>query len=66
MGLKWERVRSSDHCCGRAKVPGGWLVYIEHDEGGIGLTFYPDTEHRWEGGQTSNVQRFPPLAGSRP
>ncbi len=40
----------------RAKVPGGWLIYIfGHTEGGLdpwrygGLTFYPDPEHEWDG-----------------
>jgi hypothetical protein len=29
----------------RAKVPGGWLVSVT----GLGLTFYPDPEHLWDG-----------------
>ncbi len=42
----------------RAKVPGGWLVYIygshysprtRSDWGHGGLTFYPDPEHKWDG-----------------
>jgi hypothetical protein len=33
----------------RAKVPGGWLVCI-WDSYGIGLTFYPDPDHKWDGG----------------
>jgi hypothetical protein len=33
----------------RAKVPGGWLVYL-WDSCGVGLTFYPDPGHEWDGG----------------
>ena len=32
----------------RAKVPGGWLVLVIHNTSG--LTFYPDPDHRWDGG----------------
>jgi hypothetical protein len=32
----------------RTKVPGGWLVLVIHNT--TGLTFYPDPEHRWDGG----------------
>jgi len=32
----------------RTKVPGGWLVLVIHNTSG--LTFYPDPEHRWDGG----------------
>lgn len=41
----------------RAKVPGGWLIYIcdhgsQRGSGGWGhggLTFYPDPKHKWDG-----------------
>lgn len=36
----------------RAKVPGGWLVrtwFKAVESGGMGLTFYPDPEHTWDG-----------------
>jgi len=32
----------------RTKVPGGWLVLMIHDT--TSLMFYPDPEHRWDGG----------------
>ena len=32
----------------RAKVPGGWLILAIHNA--TGLTFYPDSEHKWDGG----------------
>jgi len=32
----------------RAKVPGGWLVAIENMSG-LGMTFYPDPDHQWDG-----------------
>jgi hypothetical protein len=53
-GLVWEKLNS--HGGGfllhwdvhRAKVPGGWLVLVIQNT--AGLTFYPDAEHRWDGG----------------
>lgn len=32
----------------RTKVPGGWLVLVIHNT--AGLSFYPDPEHKWDGG----------------
>lgn len=32
----------------RAQVPGGWLVAFWTS--GMGVTFYPDPEHAWDGG----------------
>ena len=35
----------------RAKVPGGWFVYVynaQNWETG-GVTFYPDPDHEWDG-----------------
>jgi hypothetical protein len=34
--------------CYRARVPGGWLVVLWRS--GLGLTFYPDPSHKWDGG----------------
>jgi hypothetical protein len=35
----------------RAKVAGGWLVYVSNGyHKHAGLAFYPDPEHRWNGG----------------
>ena len=54
--LVWEEVKCSRVKGGifklhwrihRAKVPGGWLVLVIHNTGG--LTFYPDPEHQWDG-----------------
>jgi hypothetical protein len=40
----------------RAKVPGGWLVFVSvqspsraGESAGSGLTFVPDPEHKWDG-----------------
>ena len=51
--LIWDEVPSTGGLLAvlRAKVPGGWLVYASngyHHHGG--MTFYPDPEHRWNGG----------------
>lgn len=35
----------------RAKVPGGWLILVMHNTSGV--TFYPDPEHKWDGGSLS-------------
>jgi hypothetical protein len=32
----------------RTRVPGGWLVLVIQNTSG--LTFYPDPEHKWDGG----------------
>ena len=53
--LVWEGLRSTgrDLCISRAKVPGGWLVYVREDtfdlSPALSLTFYPDSEHKWDG-----------------
>lgn len=55
--LVWEELKSSREGGGiftlgwdihRTKVPGGWLVLVIHNTSG--LTFYPDPEHKWDGG----------------
>jgi hypothetical protein len=60
--LSWETVDSDagnaatfPELVRRAKVPGGWLVYVEtrfqddEEEGvnSIALTFLPDIKHEW-------------------
>ncbi len=50
--IEWEELKSSGGLLSayRAKVPGGWLVYISngyHHHGGV--TFYPDLGHLWTG-----------------
>jgi hypothetical protein len=37
----------------RAKLPGGWLLLSTSNSGG-GVTFYPDPEHKWDGGSLSD------------
>ena len=55
--LVWKKLNSSRAGGGiiklnwkvhRTKVPGGWLVLVIHST--AGLTFYPDPEHKWDGG----------------
>lgn len=41
--LNFENVQCNVGAARRAKVPGGWLVWIEPGA----LAFYPDPEHRW-------------------
>lgn len=49
----WEHVHSDKndnieaypHQLGRAKVPGGWLVYTM--DPAVALTFVPDPTHSW-------------------
>jgi hypothetical protein len=36
----------------RAKIPGGWLLVSTSNAGG-GVTFYPDPEHKWDGGSVA-------------
>ena len=40
--------------CYRAKVPGGWLVAIWWTQSSTTI-FYPDPEHRWDGGSLDNA-----------
>ena len=50
--IDWEQLESTRGLTVlRIAVPGGWLVYASnsyHHHGG--MTFYPDPEHRWDGG----------------
>ena len=60
--LRWERVdsigdwRPDDYSVAhvafyRARVPGGWLIASKgsYQATGMGLTFYPDPLHAWQG-----------------
>jgi hypothetical protein len=55
MSLDFEKLETSGIDFGhavRAKVPGGWLVYVHGNALGQshgGMTFYPDPEHAWNG-----------------
>jgi hypothetical protein len=44
--LTFEKIPCNGGRAARAKVPGGWLVWV--DPGG--LAFYPDPDHRWGAG----------------
>jgi hypothetical protein len=48
----------------RAKVPGGWLLVATSSSGG-GVTFYPDPEHKWDGGSVAGGRRNAVLAAPR-
>lgn len=51
-GLVWEKLKKDEvfHSAQsfRAKVPGGWFVSVQAHTG-VGVTFYPDPEHQWDG-----------------
>ena len=54
--IEWEGLQSSRTAGGlsfhiyRARVPGGWFVYVHLDpDCGGGVTFYPDSSHKWDG-----------------
>jgi hypothetical protein len=50
--VNWETLQNGIRLEGydlyRAKVPGGWLIYIDRVEHS-GLTFLPDPNHEWDG-----------------
>ena len=48
----------------RAKIPGGWLLIATSNSGG-GVTFYPDPEHKWDGGSIAEGRGNTPLAAPR-
>ena len=53
--MEWEQVDGigeagpgTGQIC-RAKVPGGWLIFVDCGYGGgSGLTFLPDPQHTWD------------------
>jgi hypothetical protein len=47
--IVWESLESQGVNVYRAKVPGGWLVFVVHTLESCGLTFYPDPYHEWDG-----------------
>ena len=58
--LEWQLVETSDDSrhdeliggitslVARAKIPGGWLVKLQHGDA-IASTFVPDPQHKWNG-----------------
>jgi hypothetical protein len=52
LGIDWEPLNSSGGMLSvfRAKLPGGWLVYVGNGyQHHGGVTFYPDPAHFWTG-----------------
>jgi hypothetical protein len=56
LNLKYEGDKSAEYAY-RARVPGGWLIFIwTPGRGGLGgVTFYPDPNHAWDGGTPGGV-----------
>jgi hypothetical protein len=66
--LKFEKLDvstlSANTIVNRAKIPGGWLLVSTSTAGG-GVTFYPDPEHKWDGGSVANEHGKTALAVPR-
>ena len=64
--LKFETLDDDNQAMrvNRAKVPGGWLLVVLSNSGG-GLTFYPDPEHKWDGGSVADDPGKPALVSQR-
>jgi hypothetical protein len=64
--LKFEKldVDSQGTRVNRAKIPGGWLLVVMSNSGG-GVTFYPDPEHKWDGGSVADDRGKPALVSQR-
>jgi len=48
----------------RARIPGGWLLIATSSSGG-GVTFYPDPQHKWDGGSVADAPGNATLAAPR-
>jgi hypothetical protein len=63
--LKWEYLESEPGLFAvfvmRAKVHGGWLVYVSRGDGNeAGMTFLPDPSHEWNGASPGEFDpKFP-------
>jgi len=64
--LKFEKleVEALSVRVNRAKVPGGWLLASISSAGG-GFTFYPDPQHKWDGGSVADEHGKTALAAPR-
>ena len=66
--LKFEKLDvstlSANTIVNRAKIPGGWLLVSTSTAGG-GVTFYPDPEHKWDGGSVADERGKTALAVPR-
>jgi hypothetical protein len=47
--MHWEELKSGTMGVWRAKVPGGWMVFVRHSGEEAGAFFYPDINHQWNG-----------------
>ena len=66
--LKFEKLDvstlSANTIVNRARIPGGWLLVSTSTAGG-GVTFYPDPEHKWDGGSVADERGKTALAVPR-
>jgi len=47
--MHWEKLNTDAMEVWRAKVPGGWMVFIHRAGEEAGAFFYPDNQHQWNG-----------------
>jgi len=64
--LKFEKldVEALSARVNRARIPGGWLLIVTSSSGG-GCTFYPDPQHRWDGGSVVDDRGHAALTAPR-
>jgi len=48
VSMDWQILKNRAPWIERAKIPGGWLVTYESNQGN-GITFVPDPDHIWNG-----------------
>jgi len=47
--MYWETIEGNGLTSYRAKVPGGWMVFVRRIGEEAGAFFYPDPQHLWNG-----------------
>ncbi|MEJ0021991.1 MAG: hypothetical protein WDN47_05505 [Candidatus Doudnabacteria bacterium] len=48
--MEWEEIKCNSHFrMYRAKVHGGWMVFVSRLGDETAAFFYPDLNHKWDG-----------------